>query len=264
MYRLLIVDDPEGCEAVQNALNWSDYGFTVVMTAHSYIEAINLALDLHPHVALISADLGSCQGYELADHLHSIGLRMVFAMMSGQKDSDEIIRAVRAGARDFLLKPLDEGALRDFAERVVVNELGGKLPQGENGGQDIDPVLHVPYTSLSKITNKIIMIVRTNYRLPQTLTGIAESMHMSGKYIGRIFLKDTGIKFSEYLMAYRMLEARKLIVSTQEKISVIAGMVGYVQLNNFYIHFRNYFGVSPSALRNFETAPETVPEEALP
>ena len=48
----------------------------------------------------------------------------------------------------------------------------------------------------------------------------------------------------------------KLIVGTQEKISVIAGMVGYVQLNNFYIHFRNYFGVSPSALRNFETAAE--------
>ena len=28
------------------------------------------------------------------------------------------------------------------------------------------------------------------------------------------------------------------------------------QLNNFYIHFRNYFGVSPSSLRNFETMTE--------
>ena len=117
-------------------------------------------------------------------------------------------------------------------------------------------MLKVPYAELSKITNKIIMVVKSSYRHPQTLTAIAESMHMSGKYIGRIFLRDTGIKFSEYLMAYRMLEARKLIVNTQEKISVIAGMVGYVQLNNFYIHFRNYFGVSPSALRNFETAAE--------
>lgn len=58
-------------------------------------------------------------------------------------------------------------------------------------------------------------------------------------------------------MAYRMLEARKLILSTQEKISVIANMVGYVQQNNFYTHFRNYFGVSPSALRNFEAPQDT-------
>lgn len=256
MYRLLIVDDPEHCEAVKNLIPWADYGFTVIMMAHSYVEGINLALDLHPHLALIGADLGSCQGYELAEHLRSIGLKMVFAMMSERKDPDEILMAMRSGAKDFLLKPLEEMELRTFVERVVVGDLGGELPQAGAVRHDLDPVLNVPYMGLSKITNKIIMIVKSNYRQPQTLTAIAESMHMSGKYIGRIFLKDTGIKFSEYLMAYRMLEARKLIVNTQEKISVIAGMVGYVQLNNFYIHFRNYFGVSPSALRNFETPPE--------
>ena len=76
---------------------------------------------------------------------------------------------------------------------------------------------------------------------------------MSSKYIGRVFLRDTGLRFTEYLMAYRMLEARRLIVGTQEKISVIAGMVGYTQLNNFYIHFKNYFNASPSSLRHFDT-----------
>ena len=75
-------------------------------------------------------------------------------------------------------------------------------------------------------------------------------------------MKDTGVKFSEYLMSYRMLEARKLIVSTQEKISVIANMVGYVHLNNFYTHFKTYFGVSPSALRN--TTPTHTPDNLVP
>ena len=46
-----------------------------------------------------------------------------------------------------------------------------------------------------------------------------------------------------------MIEARRLVVNTGEKVSVIAGMVGYPQLNNFYTHFRQYFGVSPSAMR---------------
>ena len=256
MYRLLIIDDPQGCENAKELLNWADYGFTVVMTAHSYVEGVNLALDLHPHLTLLGTGLGAYRGYELADHLRSIGLKSVFALMSEDRDPERIIEAMRSGARDFLRKPLEEAELRNFVERVVVNELGGSLPRMDQIRQDIDPVLKVPYAELSKITNKIIMVVKSSYRHPQTLTAIAESMHMSGKYIGRIFLRDTGIKFSEYLMAYRMLEARKLIVNTQEKISVIAGMVGYVQLNNFYIHFRNYFGVSPSALRNFETAAE--------
>lgn len=256
MYRLLIVDDPDSCEYVKSLIDWSGYGFSVVMTAHSDVEGVNLALDVHPHLILSGVSQGTNLGYEMGDHLRSIGVRSVFAAMSDAVEPEIIIRAMRSGARDFFPKPVSGEDLRAFVERVVVSELGGALPQPDAPRHDVDPVLNVPYADLSRITNKIIMIVKSGYRQPQTLTGIAESMQMSGKYIGRIFLKDTGIKFSEYLMAYRMLEARKLIVSTQEKISVIAGMVGYVQLNNFYIHFRNYFGVSPSALRNFETAGE--------
>lgn len=258
MYRLLIVDDPDSCEYIKSLIDWSGYGFSVIMAAHSYIEGVNLSLDLHPHLVLTGVALGTNMGYELADHLCSIGIKSVFAVMSDVLEPEFIIRAMRSGARDFFPKPVEAEELRAFVERVVVCELGGQLNRPDVPRHDVDPVLKVPYADLSRITNKIIMIVKSGYRQPQTLTGIAESMQMSGKYIGRIFLKDTGIKFSEYLMAYRMLEARKLIVSTQEKISVIAGMVGYVQLNNFYIHFRNYFGVSPSALRNFENTGEPV------
>lgn len=247
MYRLLIVDDPESCAALQSRIDWQSYGFQSVVTANSYGEGISLALDLQPHLML----LGIGRSHELAEQLRAAGVRTVFAVMSGQRDPEHIIRAMRAGARDFLTKPLDENELRAFLERVIVNDLGGSLSRGDEGHRDVDPVLQVPCSSLSKITNKIILIVRTDCRQSLTLTAIAESLHMSSKYIGRIFLKDTGIKFSEYLMAYRMLEARKRIVGTREKISVIAGMVGYVQLNNFYIHFRNYFGMSPGALRSF-------------
>ena len=35
MYRLLIIDDPQDSESVKNLLNWAEYGFSVVMTAHS-------------------------------------------------------------------------------------------------------------------------------------------------------------------------------------------------------------------------------------
>ena len=246
MYRLLIVDDPEGCDALLESLDWQYYGFRTVVTAHSAPEGISLALDLRPHLMLLGAE-----AWGVAAYLREVGVDALFAVLSADRDPERIIRAMRAGARDFLTKPLDENELRAFLERVIVNDLGGSLSRGDEGHRDVDPVLQVPYSSLSKITNKIILIVRTDCRQSLTLTAIAESLHMSSKYIGRIFLKDTGIKFSEYLMAYRMLEARKRIVGTREKISVIAGMVGYTQLNNFYIHFRNYFGMSPGALRSF-------------
>lgn len=243
MYRLLIVDDPESCDALLESLDWQHYGFRTVVTAHSAPEGISLALDLRPHLMLLGAE-----AWGVAAYLREVGADALFAVLSADRDPERIIRAMRAGARDYLTKPLDEEELRSFVERVLVRDLGGRAPREE---ETLDPVLKIPYTSLSRITNKLILAARTDYRQSLTLNAIAEGMHMSSKYIGRVFLKDTGMKFSEYLMACRMIEARKLITGTREKVSVIAGMVGYGQLNNFYIHFRSYFGVSPSALRSF-------------
>lgn len=251
MYRLLIVEkDADQCEKIKGLIDWSAYNFSALITAQTYGEALTKALDFSPHVALIDIRLGDHWGYELAEQLRSAGLRTVFGMIADSSDGYLMRRAMQATAQDFLLKPLDPGELGAFIERVVVNDLHGTLRSADGDHREMDPVLHMEYSRFSRITNKIIMVVKSDYRQPQTLSAIAQTLDMSGKYIGRVFLKDTGIKFSEYLMAYRMLEARRLIVNTKEKISSIANMVGYAQMNNFYSHFRSYFGVSPSSLRN--------------
>ncbi len=263
MYRLLIVDDERDiCENVKYLLNWDDYGFTSIMTATSYAEAANLAVDFQPHVALVDIKLGSYWGYDLVNHLRSLGLKTVFCMFSGFEDIEYLRKSMQAGSADYLLKPINTADLRHFLERTIVNDLKGHLKNSDPQQQELDPVLKVPYSSLSKITNKIILAVKADYSSSLSLTSIADSFRMSGKYIGRIFLKDTGMKFSDYLMAYRMLEAKRLILNTQEKISVIANMVGYIQLNHFYIHFKNYFGFSPGALRSVSSEEGMAEEEA--
>ena len=259
MYRCLIVDSNEAsCNKIQSLLDWSAYGFSVIMTASSYAEAVSKAVDLQPHIALVDMQLGEYPGYTLVQQLRSNGLKTVCCILSNSNDPDQIRESMRSGAQDHLLKPLDSAQLQSFVERAILNELHGVLPSGGTVRIETDPVLHVPYSSFSRITNKIILVTQGNYRSPLTLTSIAEELDMSSKYIGRVFLKDTGVKFSEYLMSYRMLEARRLVINTQEKISSIATMVGYAQLNNFYIHFKNFFGVSPSAMRNFE-----VPQDSM-
>ena len=54
-----------------------------------------------------------------------------------------------------------------------------------------------------------------------------------------------------------MIQARRLIENSQEKISVVASMVGYSQLNNFYVHFKNYYHISPGSLRDYESGVES-------
>ena len=263
MYRLLIVDDKQAGEALRKAIDWAAAGFDTVACACSYAEAVSKALDLQPHAALVAAEVDGYKGVSLVNHLHSVGQKTVFALTMPRKDFAEIRRAMRAGVRDVLVKPVSGDALAEFACWVVQQELGGNLPKQREENHGVDPVLQIAYSSLSKITNKIILLVHSDYRRSLSLTSIAEGYNLSSKYIGRVFLKDTGMRFTEYLTAYRMLEARNLIQQTGEKISVIASMVGYSQLNNFYTHFHAHFGVSPSSLRKFDTEKEIRYEKSV-
>lgn len=257
MYRLLVADsDAMDQEAICEMLDWPAYGFDNIINAGSYAEAVDWALDQHPQIVLVDEELEGGKGYTLIEQLRKAGATAVFCLMSRRETLAELRRAMRCGARECLHKPIQEDALREFVEWALTNELGGVLPLETISPFKRDPVLQREYSEFSRITNKILLLVHSEYASSLSLTAIAEQFNMSNKYIGRIFLRDTGMRFTEYLMAYRMLEAKRLIITTGEKISVIAGLVGYSQLNNFYIHFRNYFGVSPSSLRNFDTMSE--------
>lgn len=259
-YRLMIVDpDQSVCETISDLLDWSRYGVSGILTAGSYEEAVSRAVDFQPHIALVELELGERRGYELVRYLRETGLETVFCTMGVREDFQWVQRSMRAGARDYLLKPINTKELRSFMERTILRELKGTLPERTASQTGVDPVLHTEYGKLSRITNKIILIVKSNYRRGLSLTSIAETLNMSSKYIGRVFLQDTGMKFSAYLTAYRMIQAKRLIENSQEKISVVASMVGYSQLNNFYVHFKSYFNVSPGALREYSAA---YPEDA--
>lgn len=254
MYRLLVVDDEKDIrENIRYLLDWDSYGIRQIETAATYEEAVNKALDFKPHIILMDVNLGGGRwGFELVERLKSAGLKAVCGMISGYDDFGYMQKSMQASARDYLLKPIDRKELEQFVERAIVEELKGKLPERQMSQPDVDPVLEIEYGKLSKITNKIILIVKSDYKSSLSLVGIGEMFCMSSKYIGRIFLQDTGIKFSEYLMAYRMIQAKQLIETTGDKIAVIAGRVGYTQLNNFYVHFKEYYGISPTVLRETE------------
>lgn len=257
MYRLLIADsDPMDQEVVCSMLDWMSYGFDTTFQAGSYAEVVSLVLDRRPHLVLVNAELEGGKGFQLIRHLRQAGSNAVFCLLSRRNTRDELHRALRCGARECLHMPVQEDALREFVEWTIVEELGGLLPQDSSAAARQDPVLHREYTEFSRITNKILLMVHSEYSGSLSLTSIAAKLSMSGKYIGRVFLRDTGMRFSDYLMAYRMLEARRLIVTTREKISVIAGLVGYSQLNNFYTHFRSYFGISPGTMRSYDPLAE--------
>ncbi len=252
MYKMLIVDDePHIIEGVRRIIDWQRYQITDIHAAYTFSEAVKLALSLKPHIVLTDVRIGEEWGYELIESLNRAEQNCVFIMMSGYDDFNYVRKSLLAGARDYLLKPIDKIKLQTIIEQVIVNDLHGVIPQN-TAMTEIDPILHVPLSSLSKLTNKVLLIVQSSYNENLTLKYVADMFQMNSVYIGQAFLKETHMKFSEYVLAYRMHIAYELLKTTDEKIAYIARRVGFQHLSYFYSLFRNYYDVSPSELRNME------------
>ncbi|MCB6804169.1 helix-turn-helix domain-containing protein, partial [Enterocloster bolteae] len=68
-------------------------------------------------------------------------------------------------------------------------------------------------------------------------------------YFSTVFKKETGKSFVSYVTDYRMEQAARLLIETNEKSYVIAQKVGYTDPNYFSYVFKRKFGVSPSKYR---------------
>ena len=248
MYTLMIVDDePAILEGIFRPLDWKQLGFERIKTAKSCFEVVSHVVDWKPDVCLVDVRIGNEFGYELINCLNAMGIRSNYIMMSGYDDFQYACEALRCGALDYLLKPLDKKQLQKRIEQVIVEKLHGTLRRDDK--KDEDPVLGRPYEELSPLIRKIVMMVGMEYGQHISLKSIADRFRMNATYLGQIFIKETGMKFSEYLMAYRMHVARGQIVNTDEKISAIAADVGYSNMNYFYQHFHGFYGITPSEMR---------------
>ena len=249
MYRILIVENDDAIRAgLMTALDYDALGCQP-MAASGFTEGLRLSRALQPEVVLVDAHLDGGRGAELIRQLSALCPGAVACVLLPAEEYVRMRTFMRAGARDYLLQPVDWKSLLDFLRWVLAEGIPSADPVA-SGEPETDPVLGVSYDTLSRSTQKLISLIRTGYREALNLTELAATLGMSSKYIGRVFLKETGMRFSDYLMAWRMREARHLIQNSREKISVIAKLVGYSQPNTFYTHFRNYYGISPGALRS--------------
>ena len=100
--------------------------------------------------------------------------------------------------------------------------------------------------------------VRSHYMEAElSLDSMCEELGVSNSYFSTIFKKETGNSFISYLTDYRMDQAARRLLETNEKSYMIAKEVGYTDPNYFSYVFKRRFGVSPSKYRTEHAASES-------
>jgi FixJ family two-component response regulator len=75
--------------------------------------------DAHPSCILLDVKIPGLSGPELQDRLAELGSTLPIVFLTGHGDVSTTVRAIKAGAEDFLTKPVSKDKLIDAIERAV-------------------------------------------------------------------------------------------------------------------------------------------------
>lgn len=104
--------------------------------------------------------------------------------------------------------------------------------------------------STKSYVSKAKEYVQNHYKDEElSLDGVCQALGVSNSYFSTVFKKKTGKSFIGYLTDYRMEQASRLLIETNDKSYIIARQVGYTDPNYFSYVFKRQFGVSPSRYR---------------
>ena len=106
------------------------------LEAGTAAEALALLSSLHPQLVLLDLDQLETSGIDLARQIKLESADVPLVLLSGSGDRDLVVKGMRTGAYDFLVKPVTSQALRDVIKAAIVQTDSPALvaAQAGNGG----------------------------------------------------------------------------------------------------------------------------------
>lgn len=122
MIRVLIADDHtvlrHGLRLILNAAD----GISVAGEAVDGREAVAKALELQPDVVLMDVNMPELNGIEATRQIRAVRPDIQILMLTISKQDEDLIGAIKAGARGYLLKSAESGQVIESIRRVAAGQ----------------------------------------------------------------------------------------------------------------------------------------------
>jgi two-component system nitrogen regulation response regulator GlnG len=197
MPKALIVDDePNVLYSLRAGLEAADWEVAAARTARKGIDAVAAE---RPDVVLLDVRLPDLSGLEAFDRIRGIDPRLPVVVMTAYASTDTAIEAMKRGAFEYLLKPVDLHQLLDVLERAaelrrmqavpaVIGGSGAEEPaEGEDRIVGVSPAMQEVYKAIGRLAPQDVTVLI----LGESGTGkelVARALYQHSKRADRPFL----------------------------------------------------------------------------
>jgi len=111
-----------------------------------------------------------------------------------------------------------------------------------------------------ELIGNAIELIHINYAELYGVEEVAEELAVSKCHLVRTFTAAVGVPPGKYLTEVRLETAKKLLLSKDYPVEIVATLSGFSGANYFCKVFKKYMGVSPLAYKNKFRPQEPEPE----
>lgn len=264
MYRMMIVEDEKWQrEGLCEYLDWSSLGVALSGAAANGAQGVDMAKSVRPHIVLTDIVMPLMNGLDMSREIRRLFPEVRIILLSGHDDFQFAKEAFSFAASEYLLKPVRRDELEQVIRRMVatlddedkkrvemsVLTQAGRTCPSRQGRRDQDAVETGNAPAPDPMVAHIREIVSRQFARSLDLGSVSKVVNLSPYYVGELFRRHEGVGFHQYLMEYRLEQARQQIVATNHPVSDIAKSVGMKNRSYFCKLFKERFGVSPVEYR---------------
>jgi two-component system response regulator YesN len=114
----------------------------------------------------------------------------------------------------------------------------------------VDGIKNPKTENMSKVVKDLLLYIDQHYHEDLSLKTYSQKIHYNPIYLGRLFRKETGEVFSDYVNKVRIEKSKSLLRSSSMKINDISEAIGFSNPNYYHNIFKKLVGMTPSEYRN--------------
>jgi signal transduction histidine kinase/ABC-type sugar transport system substrate-binding protein/AraC-like DNA-binding protein len=230
---ILVVDDDPQARAYYQELLENIYPLRSLIQAENGAQAIEVLKCETPAMVILDLLMPGVNGFCVLEQIRKNPRtqRIPVVIISGKLLNYEDLERLNHYKTIFSTK----GILNDEEVDELFNQVmgdGKTLPQ-----------------STSMVIKKGLTILHEQYSRPLSRKEIADAVGVSENYLSQIFRQEMRLSPWDYLNRLRILKAKELLLSTNEPISRISGLVGFGDPAYFSRVFHRQTGYSPQDFR---------------
>jgi AraC-like DNA-binding protein len=244
---IILIADPSSF-ADYRALDLSSESVHVI----GFSDDLVIFMEADPELVLIDSGDSADLGVRMLERIKKVRNDLPVIFVAGESSEELVLRAFRAGAREYLKKPVQPAELK--ATVLSILDLRRQTPgkrMSLQAARNRDAKTLAPYLGdLPTNIFRAAKFIETNISASLNLETIAREASLSRFHFSRVFKVHVGMSPKQYTLMLRVNRSLTLLRNPDLTISTVALRAGFNELGEFTRQFRKIIGLTPSAFRD--------------